>query len=104
MSNVATTKYALRSTRYQNSIMIDICDLQLIGRRLEEEGLIINLSKEYYQQEIIEQSRARDLLKVCEIANLVGKQIVEQALEMRMAKAASVRMISGIPFLMIYRF
>jgi uncharacterized protein len=104
MSNVVTTKYALRSTRYHNSIMIDICDLQLIGRRLEEEGLIINLSKEYYQQEIIEQSRARDLLKVCEIANLVGKQIVEQALEMRMAKQGSIRMISGIPFLMIYRF
>jgi hypothetical protein len=104
MSNVLTAKYALRSARYQNSMMIDVCDLQLIGRRLEEEGLVINLAKEYYQQEIIEQSRARDLLKVCDIANLVGKQIVEQALEMRLAKEASVRMISGVPFLMIYRF
>ena len=96
--------YALRSTRYHNSTMIDICDLQLIGTQIEEEGLKINFSKEYYQQEIIEESRARELLKGCGIANLVGKGIVEQALKMGMAKSASVRMISGVPFLMIYKF
>jgi hypothetical protein len=103
MSNVLTAKYPLRSARYQNSITIDICDLQL-SKPARGRGARNNLSKEYYQQEVIEQSRARDLLKVCDIANLVGKQIVEQALEMRIAKAASVRMISGVPFLMIYKF
>ena len=104
MSHPLIPKYALRRARYQNLIMIDICDIQLIGARLEEEGLIINLSKEYYQQEIIEKSRARELLKICGIANLVGKQIVELALEIGMAKKVSVRMISGVPFLMIYKF
>lgn len=104
MSEFPTAKYALRSIRYHNSTMIDICDLELIGTRLEENGLVIDLSKEYYQQEIIEQSRARELLQVCNTASVVGKQIVEQVLQMHMAKAASVRKIAGVPFLMIYKF
>jgi uncharacterized protein len=104
MPEFLAATYALRSISYHNSMMIDICDLQLIGTRLEEKGLVITLSKEYYQQEIIEESSAREMLRVCSIASLVGERIVKQALEMRLATAASVRKISGVPFLMIYKF
>jgi uncharacterized protein len=84
--------------------MIDICDLALIGTLLEESGLVINLTKEYYQQEIIEQSRAEEILLKCGIASLVGNEIVKQAIEMGLADAASIRRISGVPFLMIHKF
>jgi hypothetical protein len=84
--------------------MIDICDLDLIGKSLEQDGLVINLTKEYYQQEIIEQSRAEELLQKCSIANLVGDRIVGHAISMKMAKEVSIRRISGVPFLMIYKF
>jgi uncharacterized protein len=84
--------------------MVDICDLELIGRKLEQDGLVINLAPEYYQQEVIEHSVAKELLSKCDIANLVGDRIVRQALDMKLAKEASVRKISGVPFLMIYKF
>jgi uncharacterized protein len=84
--------------------MIDICDLELIGKSLEQNGLVINLTKEYYQQEIIEQGRAKELLQRCSIANLVGDRIVGHAISMKMAKEASIKRISGVPFLMIYKF
>lgn len=96
--------YAARTTRYQQSIMVDICDLDLIGRKLEQDGLVINLTREYYQQEVIEQPFAQDLLKKCGIANLVGVRIIKEALDMKLAKEASVRKIAGVPFLMIYKF
>jgi len=91
-------------TKYQGSIMVDICDLDLIGSKLEQDGLVINLTKEYYQQEIIDQPYAQELLQKCDIANLVGDKIVKQALDLRMAKEISIRKISGVPFLMIYKF
>ena len=97
-------QYAARSTRYQGSIMIDICDLELIGSKLEQDGLVINLAKEYYQQDVIELTRAQELLKKCDIANLVGERIVGHAISMKMAKEVSVKRISGVPFLMIYKF
>ena len=84
--------------------MVDICDLDLIGIRLEQDGIVINLTREYYQQEIIEHSYAMELLEKCDIANLVGDRIVRQALEMKLAKEVSIRRISGVPFLMIYKF
>ena len=84
--------------------MIDICDLELIGSKLEQDGLVINLAKEYYQQDVIELTCAQELLKKCDIANLVGERIVGHAISMKMAKEVSVKRISGVPFLMIYKF
>lgn len=97
-------QYAARTTRYQGSVMVDICDLELIGSKLEQDGLVINLTQEYYQQQVIEHSFAKELLLKCDIANLVGDRIVRQALDMKLAKEASIRKISGVPFLMIYKF
>jgi uncharacterized protein len=96
--------YAARTTPYQGSLMVDICDLDLVGCKLEQNGLVINITKEYYQQQIIAASQAGELLTKCAIANLVGKKIVGQALEMKMAKEAGVKKISGVPFLMIFKF
>jgi uncharacterized protein len=84
--------------------MVDICDLELMGSKLEQDGLVINLTPEYYQQEVIEHHYAKELLLKCDIANLVGDRIVRQALDMKLAKEVSVRKISGVPFLMIYKF
>lgn len=84
--------------------MIDICDLELVGNKLAQGDFVINLTKEYYQQQVIEQLDAQKLLQRCDIANLVGERIVEQALDLRLANRASVRKISGVPFLMIYKF
>ncbi len=97
-------QYAVRTTRYQDAVMIDMCDLDLVGRRLEQNGLVIDITREYYQQQVIELNSARELLEKCDIANLVGDRIVKQAIEMKMAKEASVKRISGVPFLMIYKF
>ncbi|MGI0025971.1 MAG: DUF424 domain-containing protein [Nitrososphaera sp.] len=97
-------QYAARTTRYQDAVMIDICDFDLVGKRLEQNGLVIDLTREYYQQEVIELNSAKELLEKCDIANLVGDRIVKQAIEMKMAKEASIKRISGVPFLMIYKF
>jgi len=84
--------------------MIDICDLELVGLKLEKDSLTIHLTKEYFQQQVIENNQAGELLKNCTIANLVGTRIVRQAIDMKMAKEVSVKKIDGVPFLMIFKF
>lgn len=96
--------YAARTTNYQGAMMVDICDLNLVGSKLEQDGLVVNLSREYFMQSVIEHDHATDLLQKCEVANLVGEAIVSQALKLRLAKEASVKKISGVPFLMIFKF
>jgi uncharacterized protein len=84
--------------------MINICDLELVGKQIKQNNLVIRLSKEYFQQEIIEDLAAQKLLMDCTIANLVGQRIVAHAIKLNLAKRASIKTISDIPFLMIYKF
>ena len=97
-------RYALRIMKYQDSTMINMCDVELIGMKLEQGDLVINISKEYFQQEIIEEFQAERLLRLCSIANLVGERIVKLAIDLRFAKEMSIKRISGVPFLMIFKF
>ena len=94
----------MRTTKYQDSLMINICDIELIGSRLQEGELLIDITREYFQQEIIEAVEAEELLRTCSIANLVGERIVSQAVQLKLAKERSIRRISGVPFLMIFKF
>ncbi|HEY7506559.1 MAG TPA: DUF424 family protein [Nitrososphaera sp.] len=91
-------------SRYQGSVMVDICDLDLIGAKLEQDGLVVNLTPEYYQQQVMEMVQAQELMKKSDIANLVGDRIVNEAIKLKLAKEVSIRRISGVPFLMIYKF
>jgi uncharacterized protein len=96
--------YALRTMRYQGSTMINICDIELVGTKLEQGEIVVDLTKEYFQQEIIEESKAENLLQTCSIANLVGERIVNKAIKLKLAKEISIKRICGIPFLMIFKF
>ncbi|WP_158648703.1 MULTISPECIES: DUF424 domain-containing protein [Candidatus Nitrosocaldus] len=95
--------YYSRSIQYQGSLMINICDAELIGSRIREGNLEVEISKDYFHERIGEED-AIALLRSCSIANLVGKRIVAKALEMRLASPHSVRYINGVPFLMLFKF
>lgn len=96
--------YALREIEYQASKMINICDIEIVGEKLEQGDIIIDLSREYFHQRTIENSEADKLLRSCSIANLVGERIVRQAINMKLARKESIKWIAGVPFLMIFKF
>ena len=96
--------YAARTTKYSDSLMISVCDLNLVGKTLSQGDVVISLSSEYFQEEVIKKEKAADLLNNCSIANLVGERIVAMAISMGLANEASVKRICGIPFLMIFKF
>ncbi len=92
-----------RSINYEGSLMINICDADLIDSIIREGDLEIVISKDYFN-ECIDEHDAIRLLHRCSIANLVGRGIVGKALELRLASPYSVRYIAGVPFLMIFKF
>ena len=97
-------KYALRRIKYQGTYMINICDLDLAGKEINKGDLKINISKEYFQDEEINEEEATNLLKSSSMLNLVGKNIVALALELKLAKGNSVKVIDDVPFLMVFSF
>ena len=84
--------------------MINICDLDLAGKEINKGDFAINISKEYFQDEEINEEEATSLLTSSSMLNLVGKNIVTLALELKLAKGNSVKVIDDVPFLMVFSF
>lgn len=96
--------YALRKIKYQGTHMINICDLNLIGKEINQGDFNISISKDYFYSEEITEEDAIKVLKSSSIINLVGKDIVDLALSLNLAKKNSVKTIENVPFLMIFKF
>lgn len=96
--------YALRKIKYQETQMINICDLNLIGKEINQGDFNISISKDYFYSEEITKEEAIKVLKSSSIINMVGKDIVDLALSLNLAKKNSVKIIENVPFLMIFKF
>ncbi len=96
--------YALRKIKYQETQMINICDLNLIGKEINQGDFNISISKDFFYSEEITKEDAINVLKSSAIINLVGKDIVDLALSLNLAKKNSVKIIENVPFLMIFKF
>lgn len=99
-----TSRYALRTIRYQNSLMVNVCDLSLIDKQIQHGDITIDIKKNYWMDKVADESEIESYLKKSSISNLAGKATVEKAIELNLAKRASVKYFSDVPFLMIYRF
>lgn len=97
-------KYALRRIKYQGADMINICDLDMVDKVINKGDFAINISKEYFHDEEINEEEAASLLKSSSMLNLVGNDIVTLALKLKLAKENSVKVIEGVPFLMVFSF
>ena len=99
-----TNRYALRTIRYQNSLMLNVCDLSLIDTQIRHGDIRIDIKKNYWMDKVANESEIESYLKKSSISNLAGKDTVNKAIELNLAKRSSVKYFSDIPFLMIYRF
>ena len=96
-------QFSVRTTDYEKNLMLNICDLDLLGKTIVEKELNMNISKSYYGDKIIEHDEAKHLLKNASIINMVGKETVSLSLEIGVGSEKSVKIIDGIPFLIVFK-
>lgn len=97
-------RYAIRTVKYQNSLMVNVCDLNLIDKQINHGEITINMKKNYWMDKIADENEIESYLKKSSISNLAGEDTVNKAIQMNLAKRASVKYFSDVPFLMIYKF
>ena len=95
---------SVRSLSWKDTTLINICDVDLIGKTLNEGRLKMHISREYFGGQIVDSSEALQMMKNSSIVNLAGRRAVEIALANKLAAKQAVRLIEGVPFLMIYKF
>lgn len=96
-------RFFIRTSNYQNSRMLNICDEDVLGKVLKKDKLQINISKSYYGQRLVEKDEAENLMRDSSILNLVGKETIEMSINLKIGSRQGVKVIEDVPFLIVFK-
>ena len=95
--------FSARLIRHQDTNMLNICDSDLLGKTLNRDNFSLKIREEYYAEKTIEKEEAKDLLKQSDNINMVGKDIIDLSVNMGIGSENGVKVIDGIPFLIVFK-
>ena len=88
----------------QGHILIAACDLELLGKTLEDGDICIDVREGFYGGERVDAAILSTLLEMSTMANLVGKRTVGLAIKIGLVDKECVIMIKGVPHAQTLRF
>ena len=95
-------QFSVKSSNYQNKSMLNICDAELLGKKIIEGDLTMHISENYYGERFVEKDEAESLLNNSLIINMAGKETVSLALKLGIGSENGVKIVSDVPFLIIF--
>ena len=97
-------RYSVRTSEFRGTVLVNICDEELVGKTVSEGKLKVHLSPDFYSGEVVDTGEALRLIRTCSIVNLAGTRSVNLAVDNDVGNKEAVREIEKVPFLMIYKF
>lgn len=96
--------FSVRLSNYQGSTMLNMCDADLLGRHITaQDGRTMHISEGYYGGRLVSRNDAYKLLRESSIINMVGEDAVSMAVELGMGSKDGARVISGVPFMLVFK-
>ena len=95
-------QFSVRISDYQKNTMVNMCDAELIGKDIVDGELKIHISESYYGKQLVDKDEAISFLKSASIMNLVGTETISLAIELGIGSESGIKIISDIPFLIIF--
>jgi len=95
-------QFSVRTTNYQNQSMLNICDADLLGKKIIDGELTMHISENYYGERFVEKDEAESLLNTSSIINMAGKETVSLSLKLGIGSENAVKKVSDVPFLIIF--
>ena len=86
-----------------NYRLVAVCDTGLIGRTLREGKLKLEVRPEFYKGSLSTIAEALREIDASDIANLVGEDIVEAAVQGGLVDPSAIVRIAGVPHVQIVR-
>ena len=90
--------------RMGRRVLLAVCDVELLGKVLRDRKIVFEVRKDFYDGLKMSVEEAVDLMDRCTIVNMVGRNIVEKAVERGLIHPDAVLDISGVPHAQILRF
>jgi len=87
----------VRSIRRGRDTLVAVCDAEILGKTLEGGRVPFKVSERFYRGASADLEEALDAMRKATICNIVGKRIVEAAIENRMIHRTAVIYFGDIP-------
>jgi len=96
-------QFSVRVSNYQKNSTLNICDAELLGKKIIQDELTMHISESYYGEKLVEKEEAKSLLKNYLIINMVGKETISLSRELGIGSETGIKTISGVPFLIVFK-
>jgi len=84
-------------------VLLAAWDAELLGKTLKEGKIVFHINEKFYKGTRVTVEEAVELMKQCTIVNMIGKKIVEKAIEAGLVHPEAILLIEGIPHAQIVR-
>jgi hypothetical protein len=95
-------QFAVRVSNYQKKVMLNICDAELLGKKITQDDLTMHISESYYGERFVDEEEAESLLKTSSIINMAGAETVSLSIKLGVGSENGIKKVSGVPFLIIF--
>ncbi|MDE1727200.1 MAG: DUF424 domain-containing protein [Thaumarchaeota archaeon] len=96
--------FSVKIVNHQRNRMLNICDVDLVGRTLVESDFKMNLTPSYFSERVVDEKEAEQLLLHSSIINMVGEKTIALSVKLGVGSPKGVKKINGVPFLLVFKF
>jgi hypothetical protein len=96
-------KCYMKLRKIGNNILLSICDAEILGRTLREGKIVFQVTEEFYKGAEVELEEAIAMIENSTIVNIVGKNIVQKAVEKGYVHPDAIINIEGVPHAQIVK-
>jgi len=86
-----------------NNVLLAICDAEILGKTLREGKIVFSIKEEFYKGARVAIEEAVAMIANSTIVNMVGKNIVQKAIEKGYVHPEAVLNIEGVPHAQIVK-
>ena len=96
-------KCYMKLRKIGNNVLLSICDAEILGCTLREGKIVFHVTEEFYKGEEVELEEAIQMIENSTIVNMVGRNVVQKAVEKGYVHPEAILNIEGVPHAQIVK-
>jgi hypothetical protein len=85
------------------NVLLAICDAEILGKTLEDGKITFHVKEGFYMGARVDIDEAICMIENCTVVNMIGKNVVNRAIEKGYVHPGAVLEIKGVPHAQIVK-
>ncbi len=92
----------VKTHQFQDSQVVAICEEGLLGKKVSEGDLELNISERYYKGEKKSVEEIKEIMKTAKNLNVVGEEPIKLAIELGLIEEKDILTIAGVEHAQVF--